>query len=177
MSTSGQTAEELLDYVDGEDNVIDQMTRDQYYALATPPGYLRAVELLLVNDEGKLWIPRRTKTKRIAPDCLDYSSGGHVDAGETYMQACLRETEEELSLKLQPSDLEFIMKFSPTPEVPYFRKLFVYRTNMEPAFNPEDFASAEWIEPQLLVERIKGGEKAKDSMLVTIEGYIKAVGG
>lgn len=55
-----------------------------------------AVELLL---------QRRANTKLTWPGLLDISAAGHIDLGETPLQAALREAEEELDLKLQPADL------------------------------------------------------------------------
>lgn len=59
----------------------------------------RVVNAFLVNPEGKLWIPKRTSDKRIFPDCLDVSMGGHVESGESYEQALERELAEELNIR------------------------------------------------------------------------------
>ena len=41
---------------------------------------------------------KRAATKKKSPNKYDMPSAGHVDAGETLLQAYVRETEEELGL-------------------------------------------------------------------------------
>ncbi len=54
-----------------------------------------AINLLLVNARGQVLLQRRPPDKENG-DCWDKSVGGHVDAGEDYDRAAVRETGEEL---------------------------------------------------------------------------------
>ncbi len=62
--------------------------------------YPRGIEIvsgaLIENDEGKILLTQSTKwgDKWVLP-------GGHVEPGETYLQASVREGEEETGLKLE----------------------------------------------------------------------------
>ncbi len=160
--------DELLDLVNNNDEVIGTIWRSEYDTLvADKRGNIRAVEMVIQNDEGKLWIPKRTAHKRVAPGGLDYSMGGHVSSGETYMQSALREIQEELNLNLSDKDLTFIQKFRPVV-LPYFRVLYVYRSNIAPMYNPNDFVSAEWISPRDLIDKLDNGVPAKINMHETI---------
>lgn len=162
--------DELLDLVDKEDHVIDSVMR----SVTSNPhkGYLRASELFIQNDKGQLWIPRRHPAKRIAPNGLDYSMGGHVGSGETYEEALVRETKEELNLDLDPKRLSLIKKFEPTKELRYFRKVYLYKSNESPDYNPNDFTEYYWLTPQQLAAKINGGEPAKLSLLGTVQYLI-----
>jgi isopentenyldiphosphate isomerase len=51
-------ADETLDLVDENDNVIGTIARSETSA-GQLGGYIRASELLIINDKGQLWIPRR----------------------------------------------------------------------------------------------------------------------
>lgn len=162
--------EEVLDLVNDKDEVIGTITRSDYYNReSNPPGYIRAAEMFILNQQGQLWIPTRTAHKPIAPNGLDYSMGGHVSSGEDYMISALREIQEELNLDLQPMDLQFMHKFRPVTGLPYFRSLYIYRSNQEPAYNPDDFASAAWMHPGEVVTAIKFGTPAKTSLLASVE--------
>lgn len=160
--------DELLDLVDDNDRVIGTILRSESNRLAQDGrGYIRAVDMFIQNDAGKLWIPIRTLHKRIAPGGLDFSMGGHVESGETYDETIIRETQEELNLTLNPNKLTLIKKFAPA-ETPYFRQVYLYRTNDTPMFNPDDFMSAEWLTPEELAAKLDAGAPAKSSIRPTV---------
>jgi isopentenyl-diphosphate delta-isomerase len=103
--------DELLDLVDENDRVIDTILRSQTNNLHEQDrGFLRAAEVLLRNQNGQLWIPRRQMHKRIAPGRLDYSTSGHVASGESYIDAAIREVKEELNLDIMPDSLKLLYK-------------------------------------------------------------------
>lgn len=162
--------DELLDLVDINDKVIGQIWRSESDRLANSgEGYLRAATALIQNSRGELWIPRRTKDKRIAPLGLDSSMQEHVEAGETYEKAVVRGFAEELGIELTSGDLEYIGKLTPTKDLYYFVTLFRYKTDEAPKYNPSDFVGAEWIKPNALIKRLKNGEVAKKSLLTTVQ--------
>jgi isopentenyldiphosphate isomerase len=163
--------DEVLDLVDEKDHVIGTIARSQINDMKT--GYIRAAELLIQNDEGKLWIPRRQMHKRIAPGGLDFSMGGHVSSAEDYKQTLVRETAEELNLKFDESKLSILNKFSPNPPLRYLRTVYLYKSNETPRYNPEDFSEYYWLSPQELLEKLGAGEPAKKSLAETVEYLIK----
>lgn len=164
--------DELLDIVNKDDEVIGTILRSNYDQLVEQKlGYIRAVEMFIQNDEGQLWIPTRTADKKIAPNGLDYSMGGHVESGESYEESALREIEEELNLKIDPSKLEFIKKFKPGV-IPYFRNFYIYRSNESPVYNPNDFVGAEWLSPDEILKKIDSGMPAKTSLRETVESIL-----
>lgn len=161
--------DELLDLVNNKDEVISTIWRSEYDRLETEDlGYIRAVELLIQNENGKLWIPKRTSTKKIAPNGLDYSAGGHVSSGETYEEAMLKEISEELNLDLEKEDLELLGTLGPD-QYRYFRKVYRYKSNETPQFNPHDFVSASWLSVDDIIAAIDAGTPAKLSIKPTLE--------
>ncbi|MEO6513718.1 MAG: NUDIX domain-containing protein [Candidatus Saccharimonadales bacterium] len=160
--------EEILDLVNENDEVIGTIPRSEYHRIeAEKLGYIRGVELFIRNDKGQLWVPRRTLGKRIAPGGLDYSMGGHIESGESYEAAALREIKEELNLDLNEDDLEFIKKFGPGT-IPYFRKLYLYKSNIVPDYNPDDYTEYYWLTPAELLARLDAGDIAKQSLRETV---------
>jgi isopentenyl-diphosphate delta-isomerase len=165
-------AEEILDIVNDQDEVIGQIPRSEMQRLVDEKlGFLRAVDLFIINSQGQLWIPTRTAHKVIAPNGLDYSAGGHVSSGDTYDSTVIKETEEELNFTPDPERIEFIMKFSPS-SAPYFRAVYFYKTDDTPQFNPEDFVSAEWLAPDELLAKLDSGVPAKSSIKETVEALL-----
>jgi isopentenyl-diphosphate delta-isomerase len=165
--------DELLDLVNKDDQIIGTIWRSEYDRLeAEGLGYIRAVDMFIQNDNGELWIPKRTAHKKIAPNGLDYSAGGHVSSGETYDEAVVKEISEELNIEIQSQHLELLGKLGPdTDGLRYFRNIYRYRSNEAPNYNLEDFVSAEWLSVDALVSILESGTPAKASILPTIKAF------
>ncbi len=58
----------------------------------------RAVHVMVTDSRGRILLQKRSRNKDIQPGKWDTSVGGHVDPGETLMQAALRELKEELGI-------------------------------------------------------------------------------
>lgn len=167
--------DELLDLFDSDERVVDTVRRGDYYKNQTRYRglYLRSAELFIVNDRGQFWVPIRTLDKKIAPGGLDYSAGGHVAAGESYETGLIREIEEELELRLNPQDLQFVAAFTPNDSNPWFRKLFMHTSNDVPNYNRDDFSGYSWMFPSELFEQLAVGVPAKASMHATVEKVVQ----
>jgi len=153
--------DELLDVVDEYDTVISTINRKDYKQfLSEKRGYIRASELFIMNDEGKLWAPVRVSSKTIAPNGYDFAAAGHVASGEGYRETIIREVKEEINLDIAPGDIEFFAKLK-TNSIRYFRSLYLLRTNQTPMLNPTEFAFAEWLTPNELISSIDDGHAAK----------------
>ncbi|MFE4695328.1 NUDIX domain-containing protein [Streptomyces sp. NPDC056749] len=92
-------ADEILDIVDENDEVVGQAPRGE----ATARGLRHRVVFIEARDaEGRLFVHRRTATKLVFPSHYDMFVGGVVGAGESYDEAALREAEEELGVSGLP---------------------------------------------------------------------------
>lgn len=157
-------SDELLDLVNEKDQKLGTIWRSEYNRLEKENlGYVRAVEMFIINSKGEFWIPKRTADKRIAPNGLDFSVGGHVSSGESYIEAMLKEIREELNLDLAEKDLEFVTTIGPDANR-YIRKMYIYRSDQTPDFNPMDFTSASWLAPEAVIEMLDSGIPAKQSL-------------
>ena len=155
--------EEILDLVNENDEAIGTMERNEVYAKNLHN--FRVVNAFIINDEGKLWIPRRGPHKRIAPNALDMSMGGHVESGETYDQSAARETEEELNIDVQKNPLEFVAKLTPHEHgVNAFQQVYLIHSNETPKYNPDDFTESFWLTPQELLTWTDKGEPCKSDL-------------
>ncbi|MCX5168072.1 NUDIX domain-containing protein [Streptomyces antibioticus] len=100
-------ADEILDIVDENDQVIGQVPRGRAYAEGLRH---RCVFIRARDAEGRLFVHRRTPTKLVFPSLYDMFVGGVVGAGESYDDAALREAEEELGVSGLPRPA-FLFKF------------------------------------------------------------------
>jgi 8-oxo-dGTP pyrophosphatase MutT (NUDIX family) len=63
--------------------------------------------VLLVDSRGWVLLQERDEHARIAP-CRWAASGGHVEPGESYLEAAVRELREETGLVVAPEELQLV---------------------------------------------------------------------
>ena len=106
---------EMLDVVDENDEVIGQSERAECHQQMLRH---RSVQIFVFNPEGKIFVAKRSKQKDVFPGFLEASCSGHVQAGEAYRQAAVRELAEELSVTHKEHDIKelFTFKLRAEPE-------------------------------------------------------------
>lgn len=58
----------------------------------------RVVYVIVEDKDGRILLQRRAANVATFPNCWDVSAAGHVDEGENYETAALRELQEELGI-------------------------------------------------------------------------------
>lgn len=155
--------DELLDIVNEHDQVVAQAPRSSVNILQGRN--FRAINALIENDKGQLWIPRRTAHKATYPLALDSSIGGCVSAGETYEDAFAREALEEVNIDINQVSYRYIGYFTPSAHgLSAFMKVFKIHMNETPSYNREDFCDSYWLTPQEIIDRIQAGEPTKSDL-------------
>ena len=109
-----QSPDEIFDVCDTEDRVIGQARRADVHANNL---LHRAVHVWVMRSNGQLVAQRRSASKDQYPNALTSSASGHLDAGEDYRTAAIRELGEELGLT--GVELEFAVKLAASPETAY----------------------------------------------------------
>ncbi len=66
------------------------------------------IHLWLYTAKGEILLQQRSHKKVIYPLLWDVSAAGHIDAGESFESAAIRETHEEIGLLLEHKDLKKI---------------------------------------------------------------------
>jgi isopentenyldiphosphate isomerase len=85
------------------------------------------VHVWVYNRNGEILLQLRAPNKEIYPNTWDISAAGHASAGETPIQAAMREAHEELGLYLQPNELTFIgvtRTIRPIPNTGWTHRVF-----------------------------------------------------
>lgn len=103
-------AQEIFDVVDERDVVIGSSHRKEVHVNNL---LHRAVHLWIFNSKGELFLQKRSSWKHNHPDLWCSSAAGHVDSGESYVEAGHRELKEELGID---STLTKFWKVDPSPE-------------------------------------------------------------
>lgn len=96
MNKAAQSLEgEIFDVVDELDQVSHQLSRGEVHAQGLRH---RAVHIFLRTERGEIFLQRRSPLKDKCPSLWDSSAAGHLDTGEDYLPAAIRELEEELGV-------------------------------------------------------------------------------
>lgn len=103
--TTTDPQDELLTQVDQNNQVIGSISRK--IAHNNPNVYYRII-FILIKNENKILIQKRSPTKDLFPNCWDLSVGGHVDYGKTNIETAKRELKEEVNIDADEKD--FISK-------------------------------------------------------------------
>lgn len=99
--------EELFPVVDDTGKIIGEATRSECHngsKILHP-----VIHLHIFNQDGLLFLQKRSPLKDIQPNKWDSSVGGHIDLGETPEQAVLREAKEELGISIE--DFKYITQY------------------------------------------------------------------
>ncbi len=88
--------EEIFPIVSSDGKVIGKATRKECHggSMQLHP----VVHLHVFGRDGSVYLQKRSMNKDIQPGKWDTAVGGHVDYGETVIDALLREAREELGL-------------------------------------------------------------------------------
>jgi isopentenyl-diphosphate delta-isomerase type 1 len=147
------TAEEWFDVVDNRDEVIGRATRREVHATGL---WHRAVHILVFNSTGHVFLQKRSLLKDLSPGLWDSSCSGHLEAGESYDAAALRELNEEIGINLVDR----------VPPARWFRLeaceqtgwefVWVYRLRYdgEITIDPLEIQYGEWVAPAEITARL-----------------------
>ncbi len=136
--------EELFDVVNDRDEVVGRERRCEVHRHGLKH---RAVHVLIFNCRGELFLQKRSMKKDNFPGVWDSSASGHLAPGESYDEAVMRETEEELGVKLAEMPRR-LFKIAACPETGE-EFVWVYRADAEGPFtlHPDEIETGGWFLP------------------------------
>lgn len=138
--------EELFDVVDADDRVVGQAPRGVVHA----NGLLhRAVHVIVRRANGDVFLQKRSMEKDCHPGCWDSSSSGHLDSGEAYDDAAVRELREELGITCDGLRL---LGSLPASEMTGQEFVRIYLAWHEGPFtlHPGEISGGRWVSPDAL---------------------------
>ena len=113
-----------------------------------------AASSVVVRDEqGRIYLHRRTTTKDVYPGLLDFAAGGVVQAGEDPAVGAVREAEEELGVTGVPLEPYGVRAYADdaTRSVAF---RFVMTFDGPIRWQPEEVAWGDWVTVEELVRRL-----------------------
>jgi len=139
---------DLITIVDAKDNVVGAEDR----SMARQKGLAhRMVKVIIYRPQGEILLQQRSASRSESPLLWDLSATGHVDAGETYLEAALRETAEEVGItciKLSWIGKYYYERRKAGLTLRRFNGIFTGSTTQSAVFDPTEVAGIQWIAPQ-----------------------------
>ena len=115
----------------------------------------RAAHVWIIAPDRRFLLQRRSLRKENNPGIWDVSAAGHLSAGESAIEAAVRETFEELGLRLDEGDLEFVRTLRQSSILNNntyfdneFHDIFLMRRDVDVAslkLDPEEVAEVKWV--------------------------------
>jgi isopentenyl-diphosphate delta-isomerase type 1 len=162
--------QEVLDVIDANDDVVGQATRDECHAKFLRH---RAVQIFVFDTNGRIFVQKRTKTKDVFPGLYEASCSGHVQTGEAYRQAAVRELAEELGITHQEHELKelFTFKLNANPEHEIVKQ-FKVQCDCVGILQPEEVESGDFMTWDELVQRAhQHPERFTPAFIAALELY------
>lgn len=100
---------EFMDILDENGNVTGKIkSRDK---IIKGKDFYKIVNLLFMNPKTKqILLQKRSKNKKAHPNQWDWAAGGHIKAGESSLEAIIRETKEEIGIDISKDNPIRIME-------------------------------------------------------------------
>lgn len=161
MAYEGLSADELLDVVDEDDQVVGQAARGRVYRERL---IHRCVFVQARDPRGRIFVHRRTAGKLVFPSLYDMFVGGVVGAGEDYDTAALREAEEELGVSGLPQPSPVLKFLYETPEHRWWSAVYEVECALPVDPQPEEVAWHAFLTDEELAARLPLWEWVPDGM-------------
>jgi len=141
---AGQKASEMFDVVNERNEVVGQLTRGEVHQRKL---LHRAVHIFVINKRGQIYLQQRSHLKDVSPLKWDSSAAGHLDAGEDYATAAVRELGEEIGIHVDATELAAQIPAGDNTDHE-FVELRLARHDGPVRCLPEEIATGDWFKPE-----------------------------
>src|SRR5215207_1997730 len=147
------STEEWFDVVNERDEVIRRATRREVHATGL---WHRAVHILVFDAAGLVFLQKRSMLKDLSPGLWDSSCSGHLDSGEDYDAAAVRELGEEIGINSNATEQLTRWFRIDACEPTGWEFVWVYRLGYEGplTLNPLEIQYGEWVAPAAVTARL-----------------------
>ncbi|MBP3255214.1 MAG: NUDIX domain-containing protein [Clostridia bacterium] len=163
---------ELLDVYDINRNKTGRIV-ERGKGKINPGEFFLVTEILMINNEKKILIGKRSNEKKLHPGMWEINGGG-CQSGETSKEAIVREIKEELGIELEPNKLELLKIVRNEIR---FKDIWTYSINIDLKdlkFQDNEVTDAMWVSYDEFEEKRKNNELI-DTSNISKEDYEKAI--
>lgn len=170
---TGSPADELVESIDDDGNVIAVVTRREIRARHL---LHRVSSVLVRNSAGDVYLHRRSLAKDIYPGAYDVWAGGVLNPGESPEDGARRELEEELGVRGVPLKSLFVERFE-ADRGRCITHCYEVTYDGQITHQPEEVMSGEWVTVEELRARLKSGRhEFTDDGALFLERWLSELG-
>lgn len=138
-----------------------------------PGQYQMAANLWVFNRRGLILIQRRSEKKQFRPGVWA-THGGGMRAGETARQACVREAREEIGIRVDPAEPEYLLRDESAEEHLIVENFIVCREyDVETAvLQREEVSALRWASPAEIRQLQRQGRFFNYLQFDRVESYV-----
>lgn len=147
------THDELLETLDTDGAPVGLAPRNRVHAEGL---WHRAAHVWVYDEQGCVYVQRRSSQKDLNPDCWDVGVGEHLQPGEGYHEAALRGLREELGLDAMaltpvggPRPVRVDCRDQGVHDCEY-QQVFTLVTQREPMPEPDEVTAIRLVTPEEL---------------------------
>lgn len=144
-------ADEWFDVVDERDEVVGRALRREVHARGL---WHRAVHVLVFDALGRVFLQKRSMLKDLSPGQWDSSCSGHLDAGEDYDAAAVRELREEIGVVATAAPARWFRIDSCRETGWEFVWVYRLRHDGPLTLEPSEIQYGEWVAPEEVASRL-----------------------
>jgi 8-oxo-dGTP pyrophosphatase MutT (NUDIX family) len=145
--------DEWFDVVNERDEVVGRATRREVHATGL---WHRAVHILVFDAGGRVFLQKRSMLKDLSPGLWDSSCSGHLDAGEGYDAAAVRELGEEIGVHLPAGTVPTRWFRIDACEPTGWEFVWIYHLRYDGpiTIDPAEIQYGEWVAPAEVSARV-----------------------
>ncbi len=158
---------EFVDIVNERDEVIGKASRKEIYEKLLSH---RIVHVLVFDKKGRMALQLRSKKIDFCPNCWSTAVGGHVMSGESYEQAAIRESKEELGIIPK---LDFFSKDIYIDPRNFIKHLTIYKAIYTGKFNEDsnDVEKTEFFTIHKIQKMIDNGKRFHPELIFILKKH------
>ena len=170
--------EELIDVLDKDGNKTGIIKKKS--DIKRDGDYHRAIAVLVINNNNEILMQKRSSRKRIYPNLWSIFVKGHVQSGETSIDACIRELSEEVGININSNELSYLYTiFEEVIDKDYIERIFYDTYILRKDFNltditiqEEELSEIKLVDSNKVISLIESNDK---SLVPNYEDYKRII--
>lgn len=170
--------EELIDVLDNKGNKTGIIKKKS--DIKRDGDYHRAIAVLVINNNNEILMQKRSSNKKVYPNLWSIFVKGHVQSGESSIDACIRELSEEVGINITGNELNYLYTiFEEVIKENFIERIFYDTYILRKDFNlnditiqKEELSEIKLVDSNKVISLIENNDK---SLVPNLEDYKRII--